>query len=88
MAAGYVAGSHGLPWGVARLGFDGYQTISKGELNFEGISTVNAERYGWKIGFYGTSPIRKILNYEKSKASLFYKSVSLGMKFSINQIFH
>ena len=88
MAAGYVAGSHGLPWGIARLGFDGYQTISKGELNLEGISTVNAELYGWKIGFYGTSPIRKILNYEKTKASLFYKSVFWGMKFSINQILH
>ena len=44
IAAGYVAAVNGLTWGLARLGFDAYQ---KG---IEGVSTQNAQYYGWRYG--------------------------------------
>ena len=44
IAAGYVAAVNGLTWGLARLGFDAYQ---KG---IEGVSTQNAQHYGWRYG--------------------------------------
>ena len=62
IAAGFVAGSNGLPWGVARLGFDGYQSITHLKLMREGISTRNVEMFGWKLGFLGTSSERQNMN--------------------------
>ena len=44
IAAGYVAAVNGLTWELARVGFDIYQG------GVEGISTQNAEYYGWKYG--------------------------------------
>ena len=44
IAAGYVAAVNGLTWELSRIGFDLYQG------GIEGISTQNAEYYGWKYG--------------------------------------
>ena len=51
MMAGYIAGSKGLTWGMARLGFDAYQSVLDGKVTPEGISTQNAQLVGWKYGF-------------------------------------
>jgi hypothetical protein len=50
MGAGIVAGRKGLPWGVARLGFDGYQSIKSKRLTREGQTTQKAQRVGYNIG--------------------------------------
>ena len=50
MMAGYVAGRKGLPWVIARLGFDGYQSRNKFFWTPEGKSTQNAQKVGWKQG--------------------------------------
>ena len=50
MMAGYVAGRKGLPWVIARLGFDGYQSRNKFFWTPEGKSTKNAQKVGWKQG--------------------------------------
>ena len=50
IVAGYVAGYNGLTWAGARLGFDGYQSITNGKLSIEGPSTQNAQMVGFKLG--------------------------------------
>ena len=53
IVAGYMAGSKGLSWCFARLGFDGYQSLRSPGIKWtpEGISTQNAQLVGWKVGF-------------------------------------
>ena len=63
---GYVAGSNGMPWWASRIAFDLYQG------SIEGVSTQNAEYYGWRMG-YNLSPNRKLSNFKKSMKSLFNK---------------
>ena len=50
IAAGIVAGAHGMSWLTARLGFDLYQSWSVRYLSVEGLSTQYAQLYGWRIG--------------------------------------
>ncbi|MEG2403244.1 MAG: RHS repeat-associated core domain-containing protein, partial [Muribaculaceae bacterium] len=50
MAAGFVAGVHGFSWMESRIAFDSYQSYSSGRFTSEGISTQNAEYYGWREG--------------------------------------
>ncbi len=50
IAAGIVAGAHGMSWLTARLGFDLYQSWSVRYLSVEGFSTQYAQLYGWRIG--------------------------------------
>ena len=50
IAAGMVAGAHGLSWPTARCGFDIYQSFQAGYASTEGKSTRSAEKYGWNIG--------------------------------------
>ena len=45
IAAGIVAAKNGISWSAARIAFDAYQ--SRNGLQVEGISTRNAEYYGW-----------------------------------------
>lgn len=66
IAAGYVAAVNGLSWEAARLGFDGYQSYTSKKMTVEGISTINAEYYGWRMGHYSTTPFHRILNFSKS----------------------
>jgi RHS repeat-associated protein len=60
IAAGYVAGSNGIDWKEARIAFD----IKHG--GFEGRSTVNAEYWGWKMGFNNSTPHQRVTNFENS----------------------
>ena len=48
IGAGYVSARNKLPWSVARLGFDSYQSYQSGTVKKEGITTRNAERYGYE----------------------------------------
>src|SRR5574344_1770099 len=50
VTAGYVAGANGMSWEASRIAFDTYQSIVSGKLTMEGISTRNAEYYGWSVG--------------------------------------
>ncbi len=55
VAAGIVAGRHSLPWGIARLGFDGLQTYQEGtwrdkQWSTEGEPTQKAQKIGYDIG--------------------------------------
>lgn len=36
---------------IARLGFDGYQSLKDGKFTKEGVSTTNAQRIGWERGY-------------------------------------
>ena len=66
IAAGYIAGSNGMPWAAARIAFDCYQG------GIEGVSTRNAEYYGWRMGAH-LRPYKRMNNFKKSMKSLFKK---------------
>jgi hypothetical protein len=66
IAAGYVAGANGMPWGAARVAFDAYQSkVNNWHPTIEGLSTRNAEYYGWLIGS-SVYPTRKAFNLRES----------------------
>lgn len=55
VAAGYVAGSKGLSWGMSRIGFDGLQSVQggnwrTGKWQVKGQPTQRAERVGHNVG--------------------------------------
>ena len=49
IGAGYTAARKKIPWWAARLAFNTYQSIQSKDLKKEGISTQNAERYGYEM---------------------------------------
>ena len=52
MVAGYVAGIRGISWSAARTAFDTLELLQqKGAKIKEGISTQEAQKYGWSIGY-------------------------------------
>lgn len=63
IAAGIVAGSHGIIWPIARLGFDTYQSLCSGYPSIEGLSSQTAQWYGWRIGHHKWSGSLWKLNY-------------------------
>ena len=68
MTAGYMAAINGIPLGYTMTAFTVYQSISSNSITFEGISTDNAELYGWKMGNLTTTNIRKNWNLKSSVA--------------------
>ena len=66
MAAGFVAGANGMAWGESRIAFDAYQSKKSGRPDIEGISTRNAEYYGWRIGASNSTPNDKIRQFGRS----------------------
>ena len=68
MAAGYIAGINGMSWGASRVAFDAYQSKSSGKPTMEGISTRNAEYYGWLIGsnIHNYPPNKQATNLSRS----------------------
>ena len=74
IAAGYIAGINGMSWKASRIAFDAYQSKSSGKPTIEGISTRNAEYYGWRIG-------SNIKNYTPDqKATNLMRSIVDGLK--------
>ena len=65
IAAGYIAAINGMTWGASRIAFDAYQ---KG---IEGISTRNAEYYGWRLGKNNTTTRDNAINLSHSIGHLF-----------------
>ncbi|MBQ1912434.1 MAG: hypothetical protein II171_02620 [Bacteroidales bacterium] len=52
LAAGYVAGIRKIPWKLARRAYDALEFFqTKGKNKTEGMSTQNAQFYGWKAGY-------------------------------------
>ena len=68
IAAGYIAGINGMSWNASRIAFDAYQSYSSGKPTIEGISTRNAEYYGWRIGsnIKNYTPDKKATNLSRS----------------------
>jgi hypothetical protein len=68
MAAGYVAGANGMSWTASRVAFDAFQSKVSGRPEIEGISTRNAEYYGWRIGsnIMNNTPTQKSNNLLRS----------------------
>jgi RHS repeat-associated protein len=68
MAAGYVAGANGMSWEASRIAFDAYQSKVSGRPTIEGISTRNAEYYGWSAGsnIRNNTPTQKANNLLRS----------------------
>jgi len=67
IGAGFVAGSNGMSWSDARLGFDGLQSKQQGQWATEGQTTQLAERVGYVIGvntFHTDHPIKSLLHVE------------------------
>ncbi len=79
IAAGYIAAINGLPWFDSRICFDGYQSLVKGGLAIEGISSQNAQFYGWTAGKISASPFQQIVNFlrscEKGKTYIIIQSL-------------
>lgn len=50
VGAGFVAGSNGISWGDARLGFDALQSYQQGMIATAGQSTQLPERIGYDLG--------------------------------------
>lgn len=68
IAAGYIAGANGMSWETSRVAFDAYQSKVSGRPTIEGISTRNAEYYGWRTGSnnYNNTPSQKANNLLRS----------------------
>ncbi|MDR2206275.1 MAG: RHS repeat-associated core domain-containing protein [Flavobacteriaceae bacterium] len=65
VAAGYVAGSNGLTWAQARMGFDGLESWQKGRLRIEAQPTQQAQRMGYTAGIQNyakTHPFKYSIN--------------------------
>ena len=74
IAAGYIAGINGMSWKASRTAFDAYQSKSSGKPTIEGLSTRNAENYGWRMG-------SNIKNYTPNqKATNLVQSINDGLK--------
>jgi hypothetical protein len=50
IGAGIIAGASGLPWMIARAGFNSLQSYQQGELATEGTCTRYAEKLGYNLG--------------------------------------
>ncbi|NDV84258.1 DUF6443 domain-containing protein [Bacteroides sp. 51] len=50
MGAGFIAGRHDIPWSLARIPFDLLESYQNKRPSIEGMSTQNAEYYGWQWG--------------------------------------
>lgn len=58
-----------MSWEASRIAFDTYQSKVKGWFpTIEGISTRNAERYGWVMGS-NMAPTNKATNIRRSISS-------------------
>ena len=74
ITAGYIAGINGMSWKASRTAFDAYQSKSSGKPTIEGLSTRNAENYGWRMG-------SNIKNYTPNqKATNLVQSINDGLK--------
>ena len=77
ITAGYVAAYNGLSYAEARIGFDGYQSITNDKIQLEGISTRNAELYGFNWGLSNSNIFIQTLR----RATSFHSSIAyLGCK--------
>ena len=63
IVAGYVAGFRGLIWAVTRLGFDLYQSWDSKKFTKEGISSQNAQAYGFHLGLKDCNIFNYIFSY-------------------------
>ncbi|MFT4072951.1 MAG: RHS repeat-associated core domain-containing protein [Dysgonamonadaceae bacterium] len=73
IAAGYMAGVYGIPWVEARKEFDKLQSAQDGRPSVEGISTQNAQRVGYDIGYKEAlrDPIGMLLRWVNSIPTIY-----------------
>ena len=65
IAAGYIAGSNGISWGAARIAFDILQSKQDKRFSIEGISSKNAQYFGWCLGYSNNSPVQQSRNIQR-----------------------
>jgi RHS repeat-associated protein len=63
VGAGYVAGSNGLNWQQARLGFDGLQSIQDRKFSTEAQTTQLAQHAGYDLGIAAYSNNHPVSNF-------------------------
>ena len=73
IAAGIVAAKHGISWIAARCAFDAYQSKSVGHIEREGMSTRNAQYYGWSMMHSHSSTYSEIKNLRISLVNFINK---------------
>ena len=66
IAAGFVAGANGIPWACTRLAFDTYQSTYEWQIETEGLSSINAQKYGWSLAADQLHATNKLYNLTKS----------------------
>ena len=71
IAAGIVAAKNGIPWSATRSAFDAYQ--SRKGLQVEGISSRNAQYYGWSKIYNRSNGVSESINLRKSISSFLNK---------------
>ena len=67
IGAGFMAGSNGMSWSDARLGFDALQSKQQGQLATEGQTSQLAERVGFNLGvntFHTDHPFKSLFQIE------------------------
>lgn len=69
IAAGYVAGSYGVPWSMARQKFDELETRQKGYSTTESVGTQSAQRIGYDAGY------RDHMRYAPTTIKKYFKSL-------------
>ena len=74
MSAGIVAAKNGIPWSAARIAFDGYQSMSG--LRAEGLSTRNAEYYGWSKMYSRSNTITESNNVKRTIKSVLRRIIN------------
>lgn len=81
IAAGYIAGINGMSWRSSRIAFDLYESKTDGKLCIEGITTRNAEYYGWRLG-------NNIKYTPARKAKILARSIGYGFKALGNYLYN
>lgn len=81
IAAGYIAAINGMSWRSSRIAFDLYESKTDGKPCIEGITTRNAEYYGWRLG-------NNITYTPARKAKILARSIGYGFKALGNYLYN
>ena len=74
MSAGIVTAKNGISWSAARIAFDAYQ--SRSGLRAEGLSTRNAEYYGWSKMYSRSNTITESNNVKRTIKSVLRRIIN------------
>lgn len=77
IAAGFVAGREGMDWPIARLGFDGLESLQQSKLASESTSTQYGQKLGWIMGrrMFEKIDLSRLPSYGEMKGTTPYKGI-------------